>query len=176
MSTRRACRPSVNGLGGETLSPALIARLRDLGASTVVLDIVFAEPERHDGVGANPDATLAETISAGRVVLGYALTFEDVSEPSNRCFQHPISLAVDSKDHEPLADPFFRASNVICNLDMLSRAAAGSGFLNAAPDPDGILSESRFWRNSTAPSIPLWRWPQSRRRWRLGRPFCAPPT
>jgi HD-GYP domain-containing protein (c-di-GMP phosphodiesterase class II) len=117
----------------------LIARLRDLGASTVALDIVFAEPERPDDNGPDGDAALAETVGAGKVVLGYAMVFEDGPGSSKGCFQHPMGLAIIRRDDEASEDPFFRASNVICNLQILSRAAAGSGFMNAAPDADGIL-------------------------------------
>ena len=35
--------------------------------------------------------------------------------------------------------PFFRASAAVCNLPVLAQAAGASGFLNAAPDTDGIL-------------------------------------
>ncbi len=136
----------------------LIARLRDLGASAVALDIVFAEEERHEGVGPSPDAALAETVSSGKVILGYAMTFEAVSETSKECLHHPISLAVIRPEDEPSADPFFRASDVICNLDTLSRAAAGSGFLNAAPDSDGILRRVPLlveFENAVYPSLAL---------------------
>jgi len=32
---------------------------------------------------------------------------------------------------------FLRASGALCSVPIISRAAAGSGFLNAAPDSDG---------------------------------------
>jgi adenylate cyclase len=35
--------------------------------------------------------------------------------------------------------PFFTATDAVCNLPMLATAAGASGFLNAAPDADGIL-------------------------------------
>ena len=35
--------------------------------------------------------------------------------------------------------PFFRAGGCVCSLPMLAAAAGASGFLNAAPDSDGIL-------------------------------------
>ena len=35
--------------------------------------------------------------------------------------------------------PFFDATGAVCSLPMLARAAGSSGFLNAAPDLDGIL-------------------------------------
>ena len=36
-------------------------------------------------------------------------------------------------------EPFFQATGAICNLSVLTEAANVSGFLNAAPDPDGLL-------------------------------------
>src|SRR4029077_8905243 len=36
-------------------------------------------------------------------------------------------------------EPFFHATGAVCNLPMLAEAAAAAGFLNAAPDSDGIL-------------------------------------
>ena len=50
----------------------LVSRLRDLGAATVALDIIFAEPDRFEGTGRSPDEMLADTLREGRVVLGYA--------------------------------------------------------------------------------------------------------
>ena len=35
--------------------------------------------------------------------------------------------------------PYFHATGVVCNLPILARAAGASGFMNAAPDADGIL-------------------------------------
>ncbi len=117
----------------------LIARLRELGAATVALDMVFAEADRDTGSGTDPDEQLADTLRTGGVVIGYALTFDNPSGSPRACVQHPLGLAViqqgDDRDHEP----FFRATDAICSLPLLTRAAAASGFLNAAPDPDGIL-------------------------------------
>jgi CHASE2 domain-containing sensor protein len=120
---------------------ALITRLRDLGASTVALDIVFAESDRYEGTGAgaSTDAALAETLRAGRVVLGYALTFDDTRNGPSECAQHPLALAVIRPRDEQGHDPFFRATGAICSLPILTQAAGASGFLNAAPDPDGLL-------------------------------------
>ena len=115
----------------------LIDRLRSAGASTVALDIIFAEPDRSDDSKASPDATLAETLRGGKVVLGYALTFEGA--PHTDCVRHPIGLAVIRQDDDTPHAPFFRATGAICNLPVLTAAARAAGFLNAAPDPDGLL-------------------------------------
>ena len=117
----------------------LITRLRDLGASTIALDIIFAEPDRHGGAVSATDPALADALRGGRVVLGYALTFDDAPDASNACVQHPLALAVIRRGKGPADDPFFRATGAICNLQTLTQAATGSGFLNAAPDSDGLL-------------------------------------
>ena len=117
----------------------LISRLRDLGASVVALDVVFAEADRYEGTGPNPDAMLAEALRAGGVVLGYALTFDRVPAGSSACVQHPLGLAMIRRGDEHTDDPFFRATGAICSLPILTQAAGASGFLNAAPDPDGLL-------------------------------------
>jgi HD-GYP domain-containing protein (c-di-GMP phosphodiesterase class II) len=116
----------------------LISRLRDLGASTVALDIMFAEPDRYEGPGAPPDEALAETLRAGRAVLGYAMTFDRARDAPIPCAPHPIGLAIVRQD-DSAEEPFFQATGAVCNLPVLREAAHASGFLNAAPDPDGLL-------------------------------------
>jgi len=117
----------------------LVSRIRDLGAATIALDIVFAESDRYAGAGAATDAALADALRRGRVVVGYAFTFDNISTPASACVQHPIGLALVRRDDERAPEPFFRASGVVCSLPMLTEAAGASGYLNAAPDPDGLL-------------------------------------
>jgi HD-GYP domain-containing protein (c-di-GMP phosphodiesterase class II) len=117
----------------------LVARLRDLGASTVALDIMFSESDRQEAPSAVTDAALAGALRAGRVVLGYALTFDSGPTRPSACVQHPIGLPIIQSGEEFSEGPFFRATGAICNLEVLTRAANASGFLNAAPDPDGLL-------------------------------------
>jgi CHASE2 domain-containing sensor protein len=117
----------------------LIARMRDLGASTIALDILFAEPDRYNGIGISPDQALADTLRAGGVALGYALTFGASPDRSSACVQHPLGIALIHRDEEHGEEPFFRATGAVCSLPMLTQAAAASGFLNAVPDSDGRL-------------------------------------
>ena len=115
----------------------LVSRLRDLGAATVALDIIFAEPDRFEGTGRSPDEILADTLREGRVVLGYAMTFDGHSGQAP-CVLHPLGLAIMRRD-DSVEEPFFHSTGSICNLSVLTQAANVSGFLNAAPDPDGLL-------------------------------------
>jgi CHASE2 domain-containing sensor protein len=117
----------------------LIGRLRDLGASVVALDIVFAEPDRFGGRGFTTDHALANTVRGGKVVLGYAMTFDGAHHVEQDCVQHPVGVAIVQPPDEQAGPPFFEATGAVCNLQALSAAAGASGFLNAAPDPDGIL-------------------------------------
>src|SRR5262249_5349325 len=133
-------------------------RLREMGASTVAFDVMFPEADRHpqsvdaarggrsaDGPSSSStasaplDATLADALRDGRVVLGYALTFDASGRGLNGCVLHPIGLAVVQGRDEHGDAPFFRASGAVCSLPALARAAGASGFMNASTDLDGIL-------------------------------------
>ena len=128
----------------------LVARLRELRTSTIAFDIIFAEADRYERVGSSdegsragtqttPDAVLAETLGRGRVVMGYALTFDAVASAPSACVLHPLGLAIIQPREEIGGAPFFRATGAVCNLPVLAQTAGASGFLNAAPDADGIL-------------------------------------
>ena len=117
----------------------LITRLRDLGVPTIALDIIFAESDRYNETGVRADKTLADTLRKGGVALGYALTFGGSPDQLKECVQHPLGIALIRPDDDHGDEPFFQASGAVCSLPMLSEAAGASGFLNAAPDPDGRL-------------------------------------
>jgi HD-GYP domain-containing protein (c-di-GMP phosphodiesterase class II) len=114
----------------------LISRVRSAGASVVALDVIFAERDRSD---AHTDETLAQTLSEGGVVLGYGLTFDAASDDQNHCVLHPFPVVVAARGAESERSPLFQATGAVCTLPHLSNAAGSSGFLNAAPDRDGIL-------------------------------------
>lgn len=129
----------------------LITKLRDQGAAIVALDIVFSEPDRYQSVipigdpsnprriSGTPDELLAHDLRAGKVILGYAATFEPGASTGGRCNLDPLNLAtLHSQDPEE-DEPFFEATSAVCNLPMLMQPGVRSGFMNAAPDADGIL-------------------------------------
>ena len=122
----------------------LIDRLRAMGAATVALDIIFAEADRYATVAAGrvpPDDVLAETLRDGRVILGYGLTFDPGARSAGQCEFHPVGLAIvrHTDEDESKDAPYFQATGAVCSLPKLAAAAGKSGFLNAAPDSDGIL-------------------------------------
>jgi adenylate cyclase len=128
----------------------LIRRLREEGASIIALDIIFAEPDRDGRLPSSDkywkgkarrttDDELAGALREGGVVLGYALTFDEAGATPNRCVLHPLGIAMLQPPEETGDAPFFRAQDAVCPLPTLAQAAGASGFLNAAPDGDGIL-------------------------------------
>src|ERR687888_286824 len=126
----------------------LISGIREMGASIVALDIIFAEPDRYSdpfddqpkaAARVSSDDALAATLREGRVVLGYGMTFDNAATGGSACVLHPVGLATARLPQDTGDAPYFRATGVVCSLPMLGRAAGASGFLNAAPDSDGIL-------------------------------------
>ena len=125
----------------------LITALRDSGAAVIAVDVIFAEADRHDSPLSTaadpsvtaPDQSLAAVLREAPVVLGYGLTFDPGVPARRSCVLRPIPLAVVRPAGEDEVSPFFHATSAVCNLPVLSEAAGRSGFLNAAPDSDGIL-------------------------------------
>src|SRR5437588_1303109 len=112
----------------------LITRLREMGASTIALDILFAESDRDSGAArsnsmngdVSTDTVLAETLRHGRVVMGYAATFDaaataeqtserrERSPQASKCVLHPFGLAIIQSSEELNEAPFFRATGAVC--------------------------------------------------------------
>jgi HD-GYP domain-containing protein (c-di-GMP phosphodiesterase class II) len=114
----------------------LLSRIRELGAPTIGVDVIFAESDRRGGEDGGADTALARTLAEGRVVLGYAMRFDGDPDAST-CAPPPLGLSIAHAD--PGDEPVFRATGAICSLPELTAAAGAQGFLNAAPDSDGIL-------------------------------------
>ena len=128
----------------------LVAQLQNMGASAIAIDIIFAERDRFEergtsGTGSDPrapqtpDDALAAVLSKGRAVLGYGLTFDRAASEPGSCVLHPVALVVIHPAEETGDGPYFHATGVVCSLPLLAQAGGASGFLNAAPDSDGIL-------------------------------------
>ena len=139
----------------------LLEKLRELGALSIGLDMLFAEEDRSSitaierdflhNFGVNlgfreiphelkdNDKRLADALSKVNVALGYQFLFEENSD-SESCLLHP--LRINKLGHRGVEEDthfFIRAHSVSCNLRMLSQSARASGFFNVLPDPDGIL-------------------------------------
>lgn len=123
----------------------LVTALHQSGAAAIAIDVIFAESDRHEGAEADPgevsasDRALAATLQDSGAVLGYGLTFDPGSRSKRTCRPQVLPLAVVQPPGGDDSEPFFHATGAVCNLPVLTEAAAHSGFLNAAPDSDGIL-------------------------------------
>lgn len=128
----------------------LLKRINDYGAKNTALTILLAEPDRMSlpqgekadagGVHETPnDLALSETLKGIPCILAVDFKFKEGGERRD-CRLHPLSVVWLRGPGVTAIEPTpFEAKGVICNLDVLSDAAAGSGFLNAIPDTDGIL-------------------------------------
>jgi PAS domain S-box-containing protein len=126
------------------LVAALVNRVVDAGASVVVLDLLLPEEDRDRPAdaaraahGNTNDAVLAEALARVPSVVGYSLQFDGGARPSQKCTPPPLPLVAALPEHG--SDAFFHASSIVCTVPVLARASAASGFMNAAPDPDGKL-------------------------------------
>ena len=144
----------------------LLSKLKNAGAGSIGLDFLMAEPDRTsleqvkkeiwkeweidlDIQGltedcADNDRILAKVLSDGPFVLGYEFEFSRRAGPESDsdCMLHPVNVAFLGRSANPYRNSFFTASDVVCNLRMFSDAVVSSGFLNAAPDKDGILRQA----------------------------------
>jgi len=117
----------------------------DQGAAAIVLDMMFPQDDGRtsrsfEGFGplrsGTNDEKLAEALSGKPAVIGFTLSFEPYTSGPSACSVPSLPLVVTSP-REPGKAAFFQATDIICSVPAISRAAAASGFLNAAPDSDG---------------------------------------
>lgn len=115
---------------------SLVRRVLEAGAATVVLDVMFPEEDRGPAErGMTNNAALASAMAGHPAVIGYGFSFA-VGQPGDPgCELAALSIPVIG----PRPAELFRASGVVCSVAALSRAAAGAGFLNSAPESDGKL-------------------------------------
>ena len=133
---------------------ALVARLLTLIAdqhpASVGIDALFPEPElpldrlglpATTGRPSPGDLALARALAGGPFVLGFELTFPPAPPAArNERLLKPLSIVAERRPGAP--EPrglLWQATGVVSSLPEFARCAAGSGFLNAATEQDGIL-------------------------------------
>jgi adenylate cyclase len=138
----------------------LLDRLREFGARSVCVDILFAEPDRSSqgkiyrntsaevnyAAGRSDssrqyidnDALLAGALGKGPFVLGYQFLFGERIE--KQCALHPVNILLRRDPEVPDSENgLFKPSAVDCMYQPLAVATPASGFLNIQPDQDGII-------------------------------------
>ncbi|HEU0120756.1 MAG TPA: CHASE2 domain-containing protein [Bryobacteraceae bacterium] len=121
----------------------LVEKTLAAGAAAAVLDIQFPDADR--GTRGLPERTstltndeaLGAAMRRGQVIAGYSFDFSQ-NTPDMRCALRPLALArmTGQEQDEP---SLFLAPRAVCPVPEVADAAAGLGFLNAYPDPDGLL-------------------------------------
>ncbi|MGC9976072.1 MAG: CHASE2 domain-containing protein [Syntrophales bacterium] len=138
----------------------LLDKLREMGALSVGVDILFAEPDRSSlsniqkNISADfnytinlsgiphqyvdNDMLLAEALRKGPFVLGFQFLFGEKIEKN--CTLHPVNILLRKKHDIPdSVKSLFRPSSVDCIFQPLAEAATASGFINIITDQDGII-------------------------------------
>jgi len=123
----------------------LLARLAkaaaDDGAGVVMLDMILSEEDGGKPAGAmgrgTNDEVLAGALAKVPAVVGYKMTFWGAASGEG-CNPPSLPLVVAGPESGS-GGVFHHATGVECTVPVIARAAAGSGFLNAAPDRDGRL-------------------------------------
>ncbi len=157
----------------------LLKKITELGAASVGLDVVFAEPDRTSPVvlqkdlgqdlkvnldfsGLPPqlmdnDKVLARELASGPYVLGYPFNFETPVPGAHGCELIPLNAAV-LRTPGAAESTLYQAPDVICNLPVLNEAAPASGFFSTVPDQDGVLRSTPLvieWNGELYPSLSL---------------------
>jgi HD-GYP domain-containing protein (c-di-GMP phosphodiesterase class II) len=138
----------------------LLDKLREMGALSVGVDILFAESDRSSlrniqkNIAADfnytvslsrvprqyidNDALLAEALRKGPFVLGYQFLFGERIEKT--CTLHPVNVLLRKEPEVPdSVNGLFKPSSVDCIYQPLALATPASGYFNITPDRDGIV-------------------------------------
>jgi two-component system, cell cycle sensor histidine kinase and response regulator CckA len=145
------------------LFAGLLKTIEEAGATSIGINIIFPERDRssplywQDFFATNfgylaetstipaelldHDLFLAKRLASGPFVLGYEFLFGHKQErPVGACPIPPITLSRMTRDERPTPPlDLHQANDVLCNYQPLTKAAGSAGFLNGAPDNDGVL-------------------------------------
>ena len=139
----------------------LLQKVTELGARSIALDMILAEPDRTSPVNLQEESErylgykmeignlpadyrdydnyLAKALARGPFVLGYEFLFKKEGEERRENRLHPLKVVLVRQNGSPAAGEFFEASGFVGNLEPFVKAVSYSGFLNATPDRDGVL-------------------------------------
>ncbi|KJR97766.1 MAG: hypothetical protein VR65_22275 [Desulfobulbaceae bacterium BRH_c16a] len=161
----------------------LVARLlgivRDGTPDSVGIDILFAEPDRSSLMFVNRDLktefgteldissmppervdhdwALSSTLNRGSFYLGVMFRFGEKNQTQVELPDSRLVVTHLSRDGEGI-HPFPVADGVVAALPQLAVSADGSGFVNAAPDTDGVIRRVPLfiqYGNTLYPSLAL---------------------
>ena len=123
----------------------LLSQLVDMGAGSIGLDFIMAEPDRTlppatADRAAPGDSILAMVIASAPFVLGYEFEFNGKQGNGAGCPEHALDI-VDIRTGAGTGTGvhIYRATGAVRNIPVLSQATPHAGFLNGIPDMDGRL-------------------------------------
>ncbi len=142
----------------------LLEKIHLLGATSVGIDIIFSEPDQSSphniqeqlqqqlGFSLNftglpselmdYDKILANILKGGPFVLAYDLRFDPKTPPTS-VTAPPLNIVLSKTAHAaPEATYLHTATSSIDNLEIFNKAITASGFINSAPDSDGVIRRS----------------------------------
>jgi adenylate cyclase len=106
----------------------LVNRLVEAGAATIVIDSLFPEADR---MGAQEDRQFAQAIAHGPLILSQVTGLDPaIAVPARATFINK------GADWHPFVQPW---PGVIGNIDLLTQAASGIGFISIAQENDGVV-------------------------------------
>jgi adenylate cyclase len=139
----------------------LLAAIQQAGAAAIGVDALFVEKDRTSPIEIQKtveqdlqqklpltaideslwdyDSILGKTLTKGPYVLSYLFTFDTAG--SNACLPKSASGALLNSGGTNVSLDLFKATGVICNVNQI-QTANNSGFINAAPDSDGIYRKT----------------------------------
>ncbi len=151
---------SLNALGQWPWPRRTMAALIDAIAAQkprcVVLDLLFAEPDR---MGTANDVLLAKSLANTQAVLGYQFLAKPTGSEPPDCLLLPLTLTlVTPPGIKKISLDLLTAQSITCALPPLAAAAGSEGFLNVLPDGDGVIRVVPLlmgWQGKLYPSLAL---------------------
>lgn len=148
---------SINELGrwpwDRKIIAQLLDRLKEYGAKTVALDIVFSEPSN-----AESDSALAGSFRRNQNVIGGYFFRQEEGKPAalDLLQRSKMDDVISGSGVQGIPVPAF--PKVEMNIPAISAAAGGTGFFNVVPDRDGIVRVAELvamYGGNVYPSLPL---------------------
>jgi adenylate cyclase len=140
----------------------LLEAIKQSGAAAVGIDAVFVEKDRTSPIEIQRviekdlhqtlplsnvkeslrdyDTILGQTLKTGSFVLSYFFTFDNIGD--NPCQPKSANGAWLSAEGESKPPFLHHATNIVCNVQAIQDGTHTNGFINAAPDNDGIYRKS----------------------------------
>jgi adenylate cyclase len=156
----------------------LLEAITQSGATAVGIDAIFVERDRTSPMEilrvlerdfkeqfplsaiSSPlrdyDTILGQALKTGPYVLSYLFTVDEASK--NPCQPKSASAALFAPSGEKKPSDFQHKYGIACNVPPIQEGANASGFINSAPDSDGIYRKTALvieYQGRTYPSLAL---------------------